>query len=71
SGIAEGARWDNVANTVRVGGYGTVDARASWRFASAWTVQATLVNAFDREYQSTAYYPQPGREVGLSLRWTP
>ena len=71
SGIAEGARWDNAANTLRVGGYGTVDARASWRFASDWTLQASVVNAFDRRYETSAYYRQPGREFGLGLRWQP
>ena len=71
SGIAEGARWDNAANTLRVGGYGTVDARASWRFASDWSLQASVVNAFDRRYETSAYYRQPGREFGLGLRWQP
>ena len=71
SGIAEAARWDDVANTLRVGGYGTVDARVSWRFAPGWTLQANLVNAFDRDYQTSAWYAQPGREWALSLRWQP
>jgi len=69
SGIAEAARWDDVANALRVAGYGTIDARASWRLAPQWTLQATVVNAFDRRYDTTAYYNQPGREWGLSLRW--
>ena len=71
SGIAEAARWDDVANTLRVGGYGTVDARVSWRFAPGWTLQANVVNAFDRDYQTSAWYAQPGREWALSLRWQP
>ncbi|WP_374607793.1 TonB-dependent vitamin B12 receptor [Thermomonas sp.] len=71
SGIGEGARWDDVANTLRVGGYGTVDARATWRFAADWSLQASLVNAFDRRYDTTAYYNQPGREWSLGLRWQP
>ena len=61
---AEAGRWDNVANTLRVAGYGTVDARVSWRFAPAWTLQAHLVNAFDRDYATSAWYAQPGREFG-------
>ena len=69
--IAEAARWDDVANTLRVGGYGTVDARVSWRFAADWTLQANLVNAFDRDYATSAWYRQPGREFALSLRWQP
>ena len=71
SGIAEAARWDDAGNSLRVGGYGTADARVSWRFASDWTLQANLVNAFDRTYETSAYYLQPGREVALSLRWQP
>ncbi len=71
SGIAEASRWDNVGNSLRVGGYGTLDARVSWRFASDWTLQANLTNAFDRTYETSAYYLQPGREIALSLRWQP
>ena len=41
------------------------------RFASDWTLQATLVNAFDKGYETGAYYHQPGREFGLGLRWQP
>jgi vitamin B12 transporter len=69
--IAESARWDDAANTLRVGGYATVDATASWRFAPAWRVQASLANAFDRNYQTSAFYPQTGRTWTLSLRWQP
>ena len=71
SGIAEAARWDDVGNSLRIGGYGTADARVSWQFATAWTLQANLVNAFDRNYETSAFYMQPGREVSLSLRWQP
>ncbi|MDE2407442.1 MAG: TonB-dependent receptor [Xanthomonadaceae bacterium] len=71
SGIAEAARWDDVANSLRVGGYGTLDGRVSWRFAPGWTLQANLINAFDKHYQTSAWYAQPGREYTLSLRWQP
>ncbi len=71
SGIAEADRWDDVANTLRVGGYGTVDARVTWRFAQDWTLQANVVNLFDRRYETSAWYAQPGREYLLSLRWQP
>ena len=71
SGIAEAARWDDAANTLRVGGYGTLDARVSWRFTPGWTLQANVVNAFDKRYETSAWYNQPGREFVLSLRWQP
>jgi vitamin B12 transporter len=71
SAIAEAARWDDTANALRVGGYATLDARVSWHVASAWTLQAAVVNALDKRYQTSAWYPQPGREITLSLRWQP
>jgi vitamin B12 transporter len=69
SWIAEGARYDDFANDLRLGGYATFDLRAEWAFARDWTLQAQLRNAFDRDYETAAYYLQPGREFGLSLRW--
>lgn len=71
SAIGEGARWDDVANTLRVGGYGTLDARVGWRFAPGWTLQGNLGNVFDKRYETSAWYNQPGREFTLSLRWQP
>lgn len=71
SGIAESARWDDVANTLRVGGYGTLDARVAWTFHSSWTLQANVINAFDKRYETSAWYNQPGREWRLTLRWQP
>ncbi|WP_297833164.1 TonB-dependent vitamin B12 receptor [Thermomonas sp.] len=69
--IGEGARWDDVTNTLRVGGYGTLDARVGWRFAHGWTLQANVNNLFDRRYETSAWYNQPGREFLVSLRWQP
>jgi vitamin B12 transporter len=71
SWIVEGARYDDFANALRLGGYATLDLRAEWAFARDWTLQAQLRNAFDRDYETAAYYLQPGREFGLSLRWRP
>jgi len=35
-----GPRFEDPANTQRLGGYGTLDVRAAWRFQSHWEVQA-------------------------------
>src|SRR5690606_26949603 len=64
-------RYDDAANTVRLGGYATVDLRASWTLHPDWTLEARVDNAFDRRYETVAWYNQPGREYGLSLRWAP
>lgn len=62
-------RYDNVANSVRLAGYGTLDLRLEYAISDTWTVQARASNVFDREYETIAWYNQPGREYGLSLRY--
>jgi len=66
-----GHRFDDAANTVRLGGYATFDLRASYAFNPDWTLEARVDNVFDRDYETVAWYNQPGREYGLSLRWAP
>ncbi|MGI8561892.1 MAG: TonB-dependent vitamin B12 receptor [Luteimonas sp.] len=68
---AAGARFDDAANTVRLGGHATLDLRAEYAFSPAWTLQARATNVFDRDYETVAWYEQPGREFGLSLRYAP
>lgn len=66
-----GPRYDDAANTVRLGGYATADLRFEYAFNNAWTLQARATNVFDRDYETVAWYNQPGREYGLSLRYSP
>ena len=66
-----GGRFDNLANTRRLGGYATVDLLAEWSFAAGWRLQARGENVLDREYATAAFYPQPGREWHLTLRYAP
>lgn len=68
---AEGRRYDDVANTLSMGGYVTVDARAEVRLAPAWRVQARLANLFDRRFETARLFNQPGRELFVTLRWQP
>ncbi len=65
------ARYDDAANNVRLGGYGTVDLRVEYAVHPDWTLQARASNVFDRDYETIAWYNQPGREYGLSLRYQP
>ncbi|HET6434512.1 MAG TPA: TonB-dependent vitamin B12 receptor [Xanthomonadaceae bacterium] len=69
--IAEGERPDDALNVLRVGGYATLDLRARYALTPDWTVQAQVRNAFDRDYETVAYYNQPGREFGLTVRYAP
>jgi vitamin B12 transporter len=71
TGIAEGGRFDDLANTRRLGGYATLDLRGEYAFTPDWTLQARVANMFDRDYQTAAFYNQPGRELQLTLRYAP
>lgn len=68
---AAGARYDDAANSDRLGGHATVDLRVEYAFAPAWTLQARASNLFDRAYETIAWYNQHGREYVLSLRYAP
>jgi vitamin B12 transporter len=65
----ESRRFDDVANTLEVAGFSTFDLRAEWRLAPSWTLQARAGNVFDRNYQTAAYYAQPGRNYSMTLRY--
>ena len=69
--VGEGSRYDDVANSRRLGGYGTLDLRAEYAFTSALSLQARVANVFDREYETVEFYNQPGREWYLTLRYAP
>lgn len=71
TGNGTSSRYDNLANTVRLAGYGTLDLRLEYAVTPDWTLQARATNVFDREYETIAWYNQPGREYGLSLRYQP
>jgi len=64
-----GHRFDDAANSVRLAGYGTVDLRVEYAINDAWSLQAKAANVFDREYETVAWYNQPGREYQLTLRY--
>jgi vitamin B12 transporter len=68
-GVSE--RYDDAANTFRIGGYGTLDLYADYAVAKDWTLQANLRNIGDKDYQTVRGFNQPGRGVFVTLRWQP
>lgn len=68
---SEGRRFEDLANTVALGGFTTVDLRFETTLAPDWRLQARLANVFDKRYETAAFYNQPGREVMFTLRWQP
>lgn len=65
-----GTRYDNPANTQRLGGYGLLDLRAGWRLDPAWSLALALNNVADKQYETARYYNQPGRNWLLTLRYS-
>jgi vitamin B12 transporter len=65
----EGRRYDDLANTLPMGGYLTVDLLSQWRLGRDWTLEAKAANLFDRSYQTAAYYAEPGRSYGVTIRY--
>ncbi|NII11249.1 TonB-dependent vitamin B12 receptor [Oleiagrimonas sp. C23AA] len=68
---AASGRYDDAANTHHLGGYGTLDLRASYRFLPHWDIQARVANVFDHSYETSWYYNQPGRTAYVTLRYRP
>lgn len=66
-----GSSYDNVANTLKLDGYTTLDLVAEARFGSGWSVQGKIANAFDEDYETSAFYYQDGRSYFLTLGYRP
>ena len=66
---SEGSRYDDSANTRKLDGFTLLGLRAEYRLASAWRVQARVENVFDTQYETVAFYNQPGRAGYLTLRY--
>lgn len=66
-----GSRYDDLANTRELDPYLTLDLRGDYRLAKDWRAQARLDNLFDADYETAAYYNQPGRSLFLTLRYEP
>lgn len=64
-------RYDNAANTRRLGGYGLLNLYASATLARDWQLLARIDNAGGKAYQLARGYDTPGRSFWLGLRWAP
>ena len=69
--LAVGKRYDDLANTRELGGYATVDLRAEYALARDWRLQARVENLFDKDYETAAFFNQPGRSLFVTLRYQP
>ncbi|HEU4602927.1 MAG TPA: TonB-dependent receptor [Steroidobacteraceae bacterium] len=68
---AEGSRYDDAANTHRLGGYGIVDLVFDYTPNEQWKIQGKLGNAFDHAYRTVRFYNQEGRTYFVTLIYSP
>lgn len=68
---AQSHRYDRPANEVRMGGYALIDLRGEYRLGPDWRVQARIANALDKDYETAAFFQQPGRSLFVTLRYEP
>lgn len=66
---AAGGRFDDAANTQRLGGYGAVNLRAERPLTDGLRLVLRLDNAGAKDYQLARNYPTAGRTAQLGLRW--
>lgn len=70
-----GARYDDAANTRRLGGYALVNLFGEYRLDGGWTAFGRVDNLFDRDYtlarSSSTEYATPGRTLFVGVRYTP
>lgn len=74
--IVSGQRYNDAANSLRLGGYALVNLTANYRLNEDWSVNARVDNVFDREYAlvSTSNgidYNTPRTNLFVGLRWQP
>jgi vitamin B12 transporter len=66
---AASARYDNAANTQRLGGHALVNLFASLPLMPGLTLQARLDNVADKAYELARNYATAGRNGQVTLRW--
>jgi vitamin B12 transporter len=68
---ATGDRYDSPgeAESSRLGGYTTVDARVTYRMDRHWSAELSAVNLFDKQYETSVGYEGRRRGVLFTLRF--
>jgi vitamin B12 transporter len=67
--VASTHRFDDAANTVRMGGYTVVNLTAEWTLAHGMTLALRASNVFDKHYELVADYATGGAQWFAGLRW--
>ena len=68
---AESSRFDDAANTVRLGGYGLVNLSVRREIGSGWSGFLSVSNATDKDYTTAGGFRPQGRFAMLGIRFKP
>lgn len=69
--LAEGERFDDLANTRKLESYVRVDLRTEYILNQNWRLQGRIENLFDKDYETAAFFNQPGRNFFVTIRYQP
>jgi len=69
--IASSLRYDDAADTLKMGGYGIVNLTVEWPFAKGLSLLLRGGNVLNKNYQLAADYATGGATIYASLRWQP
>jgi vitamin B12 transporter len=67
--LAQGPRYDDSANTQRLGGYGIFNLLGEYNHDKNWSIRLRLENLLDKEYQTASFYNTPGRSWLLTFNY--
>ena len=67
--VASSVRYDDAANTRRMGGYALVNLNAEYAWTRQWALFAVLSNAFDKHYELAADYNTMGANFFGGVRY--
>ncbi|MFM9922802.1 TonB-dependent receptor [Variovorax sp. H27-G14] len=68
---ASSQRYDDAANTVKLGGYTLLNLSASTKITRDLNLVARLDNVGNKDYQYARLYANAGRTAYVGLKWTP
>ena len=78
SGVGRGAeaqffskRYDTIANTTVLAGYGLVNLSANTLLAKDWTLLVRIDSLADKKYQLANTYATAGRTFYVGAKWAP
>jgi len=67
--LVSSQRFDDAANTLRLGGYAVTNLTLDYALAKAWTLVVRANNVFDKHYELAADYATPRANVFAGVRF--